>query len=277
MAAAIFVAGLSGQVGSALLGQLPAGFPPLLALSRSPPAASAGVDWLRGDFHAIAFPPGIDCVLSLGPLDAFAEWLLHNPDARPRRVVALGSTGARHKHDSPDPADREQARRLAEGEERLFALGRERDIAVTVLRPTLIYGSGRDSLSHLAGFARRSRLLPLPAGARGLRQPVHVQDVAAAVLACLDAPASHGRGFDLPGGEALPFDEMVRRHLAVHAPGARLLRLPRPLFALAGGAARLAGKGEGLRGWLARAARDQLADASDAHAAFRYAPRKFAP
>jgi nucleoside-diphosphate-sugar epimerase len=277
VAAAIFVAGLSGQVGSALLERLPAGFPPLLALSRSASAPRPGVEWLRGDFHATTCPPGIACMLSLGPLDAFSEWLQRNEDARPARIVALGSTGARHKRDSPDPADRDEARRLAEGEQRLFALGRERGAAVTLLRPTLIYGSGRDSLSRLAAFARRSGLLPLPSDARGLRQPVHVQDVAAGVLACLDSVASHGRGFDLPGAEALPFDEMVRRHLAVHAPRARLLRLPRPLFTLAGGVARLAGKGEGLRGWLARATRDQTADLNEARAAFGFAPRAFLP
>jgi nucleoside-diphosphate-sugar epimerase len=277
VATALFVAGLSGQVGSALLERLPPGFPPLLALSRTPPDPRPGVQWLPGSLEASDCPPGIDCMLSLGPLDAFAEWLQRNEGARPMRVVALGSTGARHKRDSPDPADREEARRLAEGEQRLFALGRERGAAVTVLRPTLIYGSGRDSLSRLAARARRSRLLPLPSDARGLRQPVHVQDVAAALLHCLEAAASHGRGFDLPGGEVLPFDEMVRRHLTVHAPGARLVRLPPALFALAGGAARLAGRGNGLRGWLARASRDQLADPAEAHAAFGYAPRPFTP
>jgi len=275
--AAIFVAGLSGQVGSALLARRPPGFGPLLALSRSPPPPCAGVEWVQGDLHSIACPPGVDCLLSLGPLDAFSEWWQRNADARPRRVVALGSTGARHKRDSPDPDERDEARRLAEGEARVLALGRERGSAVTVLRPTLIYGSGRDSLSRLADLARRTRLLPLPADARGLRQPVHVEDVAAGVLACLEAEASFGRAFDLPGGEALPFDAMVERHLAVHAPGARVLRLPRPLFALAGVAARLAGKGDSLRGWLARATRDQLGDLAEAREAFGYSPRDFSP
>ena len=275
--AAIFVAGLSGQVGDALLARRPADFAPLLALSRSPQPPTAGVTWLPGDFHSVACPPEADCLLSLGPLDAFSEWLQRCEVARPRRVVALGSTGARHKRDSPDPAERDEARRLAEGEARLLALGRERGIAVTVLRPTLIYGSGRDSLSRLAGLARRVRVLPMPAGARGLRQPVHVADVAAAVLACLDSEASHGRAFDLPGGETLPFDAMVERHLAVHAPGTRVLRLPGPLFALAGSVARMAGRGGGLRGWLWRVGRDQLADRAGAGAAFGYSPRGFQP
>jgi nucleoside-diphosphate-sugar epimerase len=275
--AAIFVAGLSGQVGTALLARRPAGFGPIDALSRSPQPPVDGVAWRQGDLDSIACPPALDGLLSLGPLDVFSAWLQRNEGARPRRVVALGSTGERHKRDSPDPAERDEARRLAAGEARLLALGRERGIAVTVLRPTLIYGSGRDSLSRLAASARRFRLLPLPANARGLRQPVHVDDVAAAVLACLECEASHGRAFDLPGAEALPFDAMVGRHLAVHAPGARVLRLPPGLFALAAGAARLAGRGRRLRGWLARAGSDQCADPGAAQAAFGYAPRPFQP
>ena len=51
---------------------------------------------------------------------------------------------------------------------------RDRNVAGTIFRPTLIYGTGRDrSLAPIARFARRWRVLPLPVGARGLRQPVH--------------------------------------------------------------------------------------------------------
>jgi hypothetical protein len=39
----------------------------------------------------------------------------------------------------------------------------------------------------------------------------------------------------------------------------------------------MSGKGAGLRGWLARAASDQLADPGPASAAFGFAPRAFAP
>jgi len=91
---------------------------------------------------------------------------------------------------------------------------------------------------------------------------------------CLQAEASHGRAFDLPGGERLRFDAMVARHLERHAPGARLLRLPDALFAAG---ARVAGRGEALRGWLWRARQDQVGELDEAAAAFGYAPRAFTP
>ena len=96
---------------------------------------------------------------------------------------------------------------------------------VTVLRPTLIYVGNRErSLAPLAERARLWRRLPWPRGATGLRQPVHADDVARAVRDCLGAQASHGRAFDLPGGERLRFDAMVACHLERHAPGEQFVK-----------------------------------------------------
>ena len=272
------VFGLSGQVGEALLPGVDASLGGILALSRQPQAARAGIEWRAGALQDFGAPPaGCERILSLGPLDAFAEWVERT---RPRvaRIVALGSTGVRDKHDSPDARERELATRLAHAESALFAFGAAQGVAVTVLRPTLLYGNGRDrSLTPLAQHARRWRVLPWPRSARGLRCPLHVEDVVQAVLACLEAPASHGRAFDLPGGEVLAFDAMVARYLQRHAPGARLLRLPDAAFRLALAGAGLAGRGASGPGWLWRARRDQLADAADARDAFGFSPRPFQP
>jgi uncharacterized protein YbjT (DUF2867 family) len=201
-----------------------------------------------------AAPPTCPRILSLGPLDAFADWV-ERTQPQAARIVALGSTARIHKRESPDAGEREDAQRLERAEQALFAYGRDRGVAVTVLRPSLLYGNGLDlSLTPLARRARRWRLLPWPRSATGLREPVHVEDVARAVLACLPIEASHGRGFDLPGGEALPFDAMVARYLARQAAGARLLRLPTGVFRSASPGR--AGRGAG-QGWLCGARRDQ--------------------
>jgi nucleoside-diphosphate-sugar epimerase len=269
------VFGLSGAIGAALQPLLDEGIGPVLAVSRQLRESRPGLEWRRDTLEAFGAAPA-DCmrILSLGPLDAFAQWVQRTrPQAA--RIVALGSMGIVEKRDSPDAREREVAARLAWAEQALFDHGRASGSAITVLRPSLVYGSGRDlSLTPLAERARRWRVLPWPRGATGWRQPVHAADVARAVRDCLAAPASHGRAFELGGGERLRFDEMVARHLARHAPGARLLRLPDAAFFAA---ARLAGRAQGLEGWLWRARRDQLADLSDATAAFGYAPRAFIP
>lgn len=277
---AVLVVGLSGQVGEALAPRLLARFDEVDALSRYPRDVVTGVHWLLGSLEHMPQGDAMahDILVSLGPLDAFALWYCN---ARPAasRVVALGSTGLRDKSGSSDPHERELAQRLADAEASLFDAGREGGAAVTVLRPTLLYGSGRDrSLTPLVAVARRWRLLPMPSTARGLRQPVHVDDVAVAILACLDAPAERvaGRAFDLPGGEVLSFDAMVRRSLQRHAPAARVLVLPVFAFrALAWIADRL-GKGPP-SGSVARLSADQTADATPARLAFGYEPGPFRP
>ena len=193
-------------------------------------------------------------------------------------MLAVGSTGIHDKQDSPDADERALAARLAAAEAQLFAAAADRGAAATVLRPTLLYGNGRDrSLTPLAALARRVRVLPLPADARGLRQPVHVDDVVAAILAALPAAATYGRAFDLPGGETLTFDAMVRRLLRAQAPGTTLLHVPAALARRAAPLAQRLGVTGFAPGALARMARDQVAEAGPAAAAFGYAPRKFLP
>lgn len=272
------VIGLTGQFREALLPGLLARGGPVLALSRNPQAPEPGVEWLPGSLQSMpAIPADIGIILSLGPLDAFADWFdASEPGCS--RVIALGSTGQADKLDSIEAAERELAQRLRGAEARLLEAGGRRGIAVTVLRPTLLYGSGRDlTLSRLAGMGRRWGVIVLPSSATGLRQPVHVADVAGAVLSCLDNAGTSGRSYDLPGGEVLGFDAMVRRYLQRHAPGCRLVRVPTPLFKLGLGAAGVLRRSPISSGLLARLENDQLADASAARTAFGYEPRQFEP
>lgn len=272
------VIGLSGQVGEALLPLLREQAVPLLALSRSERVGDAGLQWLRGSLQAMPpLPAVIDCILSLGPLDAFAAWFADSSVER-LRIVALSSTGRVDKSRSIDPAERDLAARLQAAEAQLFAAGSRRGCAVTVLRPTLIYGGGRDrSLSRLVDLGRRFGLVVLPSDARGLRQPVHVADVADAVRRCIDAAGTEGQAFDLPGGEALAFDVMVRRALASQAPRSRLIMLPALLWRLGLAAVSVFAREPISKGLLARLSLDQLADAAPARQAFAYTPRSFEP
>ncbi|KFL36962.1 hypothetical protein [Arenimonas donghaensis] len=266
--------GLTGLVGEALRAQLRPDDVVAWAVTRQAPADPQSLPWRIGSLPGLGALPPVQAIASLGPLDKFTDWFEASALA-PARLVALGSTSRHGKADSPDPAERELARTLADCETRLQAACSARGTALALLRPTLIWGRGRDqNLGRWVALARRWRWLPLPRTARGLRQPIHADDVAAAVLAALRAPEPVVGAFDLPGAETLPYDEMVARCLAVAAPGSRLVRLPGPVFRLGIALAGRRGPGSGV---LARLDRSLAYDGEPARAALGLAFRPFRP
>ncbi|NZA25359.1 nucleoside-diphosphate sugar epimerase [Luteimonas sp. SJ-92] len=273
------VFGGSGQIGAALVTRLRGAGWQVEALTREARRSGPGLRWLQGEFARLPpLPQACDAIFSCGPLDLFSLWYADAAIECPR-VIAFGSTSMATKRAAADAGERELAQRLAGAETRILDAARARGAAATLLRPTLIYGAGRDrNLSRIAALAARSGVFLLPRGACGLRQPVHVEDLAQAAWSAVDRPASHGRGYALPGGETLPYRDMVARTLAALAPRPRLLELPAPLFRLALAAAHAAGRLRGLPpGAVARMREDLVFDMADARRDLGYAPRAFAP
>ncbi|UNK41941.1 NAD-dependent epimerase/dehydratase family protein [Luteimonas sp. S4-F44] len=273
------VLGGSGAIGRALVARLLAAGWSIDAVSREARPPQPGLRWHRGGFQAMPALTGrFDAVFSCGPLDHFSIWYAATGPESPR-VVAFGSTSDATKQAAADPDERALAARLREAGARLFAATGDRGAAATLLRPTLIYGPGSaHNLARVVALARRRGLFVLPTDARGLRQPVHADDLAAAALAAVDAPAAAGQAYALPGGETLRYRDMVARTLAVLTPRPRLLVLPAPLFGLALRLAHRAGQLQGLPvGAVARMREDLVFDPAPARAAFGYAPRPFLP
>ncbi len=271
--------GGSGQIGRPLLRALQRDGWRITALSRQAHSDQPGLQWLRGDLGALpALPARVGAILSCGPLDAFGRWYATSA-IEAGRVIAFGSTSVESKRGSADADERDLAARLREGEAAVFAAAHTRGAAATLLRPTLVYGAGRDAtLSRIAQLAQRWGRFPLPRNATGLRQPVHVDDLAAAAFACLTREASHGRAYALPGGETLGYRDMVARVLAVLQPPPLLLELPSPLFNLALLAAQASGRATGLGEAAVRRMRSDLVfDAGPAQRDLGYSPRPFRP
>jgi nucleoside-diphosphate-sugar epimerase len=273
------VFGGTGQIGAPLLDRLRAGGWRVVAVSRDAQLDDACVRWLRGDLSRVEqLPVAVDAIFSCGPLDHFARWYANSTVTAPR-VVAFGSTSLEVKSDSADPRERNLAWRLAEGERVVFAAALRRAANATVLRPTLVYGAGRDqTLTRIATFARRWHCFVLPAGASGLRQPVHVDDLAAAALQACDADAAAGHAYALPGGETLAYRDMVARVLRALPSRPALIEVPAPAFETAVRAARGIGLARGVgEAVVGRLREDLVFDLAPAQRAFGYAPRGFEP
>lgn len=273
------VFGASGQIGEALLARLAGGGWQAFAVSRVPRPPAGGVTWLTGEFANVGgLPEAVDVVFSTGPLDGFAQWYARGQVAT-RRVVAFGSTSLDTKQASADAYERDIVARLQAAERLVFDTASANGAAATVLRPTLVYGAGRDqTLARIAAMGRRMGFFVLPRGANGKRQPVHVDDLAHAALAVVDAPATDGKAYALPGGETLAYRDMVARTLAALDPPAKLWEVPMPVFRTALWLARKAGMMRGLTDdAVARMREDLVFDASPAWRDFGYAPRPFEP
>ncbi|MEO6138974.1 MAG: NAD-dependent epimerase/dehydratase family protein [Luteimonas sp.] len=273
------VFGASGQIGTPLLARLQDAGWRVIAVSRDAHVEAHGAHWLRGDLaHVDGLPASVEAIFSCGPLDQFAQWYAGSTITA-SRVIAFGSTSIEVKSGSSDVAERDIASRLAEGEQALFAAAIAHSARATLLRPTLVYGAGRDrTLTRVVALAARSGWFVLPRNACGLRQPVHVDDLAAAALLACDATAAHGQIYALPGGETLTYRDMIMRTLDVLQPRPRLVEVPPWLFGTALEVARLSGYATGLgEAAIARMRSDLVFDATPAQRDFGYAPRLFHP
>lgn len=80
----------------------------------------------------------------------------------------------------------------------------------TILRPTMIYGSPRDrNMWRLIRFMRISPVVPVFGDGTYLQQPIYVDDVAEAVIACLKADVTIGKSYNIAGKHALTYNEVI--------------------------------------------------------------------
>jgi nucleoside-diphosphate-sugar epimerase len=194
-----------------------------------------------------------------------------------RRIIALSSTSRFTKDDSSDPEDQATAHRLADAEQRVEAWAQACGVEWVVLRPTLIYGYGRDkNIAEIIRVIRRFGFFPLFGKAQGLRQPIHAQDVAAACVAALRTKKVANRAYNISGAETLTYRDMVARIFHALKQPVRLFTVPLLVFRMAVAMLRCLPR---YRKWTPAMAermnRDLVFDHSDATRDFGFKPRSF--
>lgn len=238
----ILLVGASGFIGRQLLTALHAQGHQLVATSRSGRGPELpGVTWraldlarLSRELSSFDWPAGAELVINAaGLLSSNAHALAAVQDQGSRalfdlaarhntRVLQLSALGAGEQPDIPFLASK------AAADEHLLGL----DVPAVVLRPSLVLGRGGASSAWL------TRLSPWPLipllDTRTPAQPVHIDDLVAAVLALLRQWPEEARVLPLVGPRALSLPQLIDHLRAAQGwrPG-RYVRVP-PLLAVLG-------------------------------------------
>ncbi len=130
------------------------------------------------------------------------------------RLVHISALGA----DPQGPSLYQRSK--AHGEQVLQQAAQTSDLALTLLRPSVIFGAD-DAFIKL--FAKLQAVFPvMPLAGAGTRfQPVWVQDVAQAIVTCLQNPTTAGQTYEACGPEVFTLAELVHiagRHIGHERP-----------------------------------------------------------
>ena len=117
-----------------------------------------------------------------------------------RRLVHVSALGV-----SDDAAPSRYLRSKAAGEAALKAA----NLDLTILRPSVMFGEPDRFTNLFASLQAVAPFVPL-AGAQARFQPVWVQDVAAAIVRCLDLPSASGQTFECAGPEVFTLQQIVQ-------------------------------------------------------------------
>lgn len=153
-----------------------------------------------------------DILVHMAPL-----WLLPNNlekivNTGVQRVIAFSSTSIETKQASKQELDQVLVRTLSAAEALSAQIAQACDTGLTLFRPTMIYGFGRDkNITTIANIIRRFGFFPIAGSGSGLRQPVHALDLVEACVQCMDNDTTIGKIYNLGGGERLSYKHMVDR------------------------------------------------------------------
>lgn len=105
----------------------------------------------------------------------------------------------------------------------------------TVLRPSVIFGAEDDFLNRFAGLARLlPAVMPMIGDGTSRMQPVAVEDVADAVMACLTDEATAGETYELGGPEVLTQQQVIEYVLETIDARRLIVPIPAPLAKFGG-------------------------------------------
>ena len=233
----ILLTGANGVVGYPLSAQLTKKGYSYLAVSRKSAVSKSAIEW---DLESV-MPDnvksqlmGCDTLIHCAPIWLLAGHLDNLKAGGIKRLIVFSSTSVISKDDSANVEEQQLVSLLATAEKTINRFCSDNALNLTILRPSMIYGHGRDqNVMRVTNFIRKFGFMVIVGKADGERQPVHADDLVGACFAILEKPNTYGKTYNLAGGEALTYRSMVERIFIAMQKEPRIFSLPLSVFRFA--------------------------------------------
>jgi len=211
----ILVTGAKGVVGRPLCDRLSSQGRAYLSISRQAPDSESQIQWDLSKSPSEATRRHLaqaSALIHCAPIWLLPPHLELFSELNIKRLIVFSSTSVLSKRDSESHVEQKLVDQLHVSEQALLKHCQHNNLKLIILRPTLIYGYGRDqNVSHIAKFIRRFGFMLLVDGGIGLRQPVHADDLVQVTLTGLDAESDRSQVYTVAGKDVITYREMVRR------------------------------------------------------------------
>ena len=171
-----------------------------VALERYP------IEWVIGDLNDPAALmqafAGEDCLLHVASLgfDYVPGIVKAAEDAGIKRAIFVSSTAIFTSIEAPSRTLRARSEAFVTASH----------LNYTIIRPTMIYGTLRDrNMSKLIRYLHRLPVLPIFGSGRFLQQPVHVEDVADAIVTAALTPKLRLKAYNIAGYAPITYLDVI--------------------------------------------------------------------
>lgn len=182
----------------------------------------------------------VDTIISLIPIweleDTVRMCILNN--RKLKKIVALSSTSALTKLYSENRWEREYANKFVEAEKKMVDMCDERNITIVIVRPTMIWGCGRDlNISFIQRFITKYGFFIMPSEGKGLRWPIHHKDLLD-IMFKMEERGESGI-YTARGKETLSYSDMVERIFSWYKLKPIVIRIPESIIGICAYTARV--------------------------------------
>jgi uncharacterized protein YbjT (DUF2867 family) len=165
-----------------------------------------GIEWTLGDIADLqslsTAMQGADVLVNIASLGfGHAESIISAAtDAGIQRAIFVSTTAIFTQLNANSKKVRVAAERAIETS----------GLKYTILRPTMIYGNERDrNISRLIRWLKYLPFFPVFGDGNYLQQPIYVDDVAQAVVSCLDSENTIRKSYNIAGEQSLTYNQLI--------------------------------------------------------------------